>query len=76
MRMRNSQQKPTEQFLPTPLNGISEALQSDSIDLAAAMNLVSATLRILVDCRSDEECQIIFDNTMEIATRLAIPTSR
>ena len=58
------------------INGVSEALQSDSIDLAAAMNLVSATLRTLVDCRSDEEYQIIFDNTMEIATSLAIPTSR
>ena len=58
------------------INGVSKALQSDSIDLAAAMNLVSATLRTLVDCRSDEEYQIIFDNTMKIATSLAIPTSR
>ena len=57
-------------------NGVPQALQYDSVDLTAAMNLVSATLRTIIDYRSDEKYQKIFDNTKEIATSLAIPISR
>ena len=55
-------------------SGLSQLLQSETLDIAAAIHLVNAIQLTLKDCRTSSKCQSMFDETNKLASKLKIPS--